>query len=333
MRVMDTIRWFFALPDPAVDRSKMSPMDLWLEAHQCELRTPYGRVMRRYRALHYTIPRRSSALLAMAWNATLGRWLWIKRSHFAETEMATMRFVAQHTDIPVPRVWFSFRWGAFDHIVMDRIKGITLFEALELGYIQEGSDKEDLRSLAPPPNSTSICSVIKGPVKCFRLFSDPKFGPVVPAPPVGPFETEETMNLQIRHLRVLESCDPIVIAAHSKTHALVLTHNDLAPRNIMVDHSACKILAIIDWECAGWFPAHWEICKMINWEKESVTLGWRRWVSKVFPGAEETYRQELEADALLLKQFWVPEHGGRGPELWELHEWAALEERQSRDIY
>ncbi|KAJ7770165.1 kinase-like domain-containing protein, partial [Mycena maculata] len=234
------------------------------------------------------------------------------------TEIATMRYVAQHTDIPVPRVWFSFTWGTVENIVMDRIKGVTLFDALRLGYIQEG-DKEDiltsqlahymsqLRSLAPPPNSTSISSVIGGPVKCARLFSDPEFGPVAPTPPTGPFETEVTMNLQIRHLHTLESCDPVVIAAHSKTHPLVFTHNDLAPRNIMVDHIACKVLAVIDWECGGWFPAHWEICKMTNWEKESVSLGWRRWISKIFPGDEETYRQELEADALLLKQFWVPE--------------------------
>ncbi|KAJ7886613.1 hypothetical protein B0H14DRAFT_2563291 [Mycena olivaceomarginata] len=72
---------------------------------------------------------------------------------------------------------------------------------------------------------------------------------------------------------------------------------------------ACTVLAIIDWECAGWFPAHWKICKMINWEKWGLHFGWRRWISKILPGDEETYRQELEADALLLKQFWVPENG------------------------
>ncbi|KAF7346577.1 Kinase-like protein [Mycena sanguinolenta] len=154
---------------------------------------------------------------------------------------------------------------------MDRITGIALFEALELDYIQEGSDQKDLltrqlarymsqlRLLAPPLNFTSIhYSVIGGPVKYSRsrLFSDPESGPVVPAPPTGPFESEKTMNLQLRHLNTLDSCDPIVVAAHSKTHPLVFTHNDLAPRNIILDHSTSKILAIIDWECAGWFPAH-----------------------------------------------------------------------------
>jgi thiamine kinase-like enzyme len=75
----------------------------------------------------------------------------------------------------------------------------------------------------------------------------------------------------------------------------------------MVDPIACTVLAIIDWECAGWFPAHWEICKMINWEKWGLRFGWRRWISKILPGDEETHRQEVEADAVLLKQFWVPE--------------------------
>ncbi|KAJ7695019.1 hypothetical protein B0H17DRAFT_439092 [Mycena rosella] len=157
--------------------------------------------------------------------------------------------------------------GTCEYIVMDRVGGVTLLDALRRGYMQDG-DREgrpahqlalhmaQLCSLTAPPNSTSISSVIGGPVKCYRLFSDPVYGPVGPTPPTGPFETEEMMNLHLRHLRSLESCDPAVIAAHSETHPFVLAHNDFAPRNIMVDHISCMVLAIIDWECAGWFPAH-----------------------------------------------------------------------------
>ncbi|KAJ7084216.1 hypothetical protein C8R44DRAFT_753161 [Mycena epipterygia] len=69
----------------------------------------------------------------------------------------------------------------------------------------------------------------------------------------------------------------------------------------MVDHAIGKVVAIIDWEYAGWFPAHWEICMMSNWEEQSVSLGWRGWISRIFPRDELTYAQELEADASLLK--------------------------------
>lgn len=38
----------------------------------------------------------------------------------------------------------------------------------------------------------------------------------------------------------------------------VLTHGDLAPHNIMVDRASGKILAILDWEMFGWYPAFWD---------------------------------------------------------------------------
>lgn len=43
---------------------------------------------------------------------------------------------------------------------------------------------------------------------------------------------------------------------------LVLTHRDLAPRNLMVDGS--NRLWIIDWDYAGWYPAYFEYASMHN---------------------------------------------------------------------
>ncbi|KAF5675301.1 phosphotransferase family [Fusarium denticulatum] len=40
------------------------------------------------------------------------------------------------------------------------------------------------------------------------------------------------------------------------------THADLNPVNIMVSKdSPCHVLAILDWEQSGWYPAYWEFCK------------------------------------------------------------------------
>ncbi|KAI1033310.1 hypothetical protein LB503_008415 [Fusarium chuoi] len=40
------------------------------------------------------------------------------------------------------------------------------------------------------------------------------------------------------------------------------THADLNPVNIMVSKdSPCRVLAILDWEQSGWYPAYWEFCK------------------------------------------------------------------------
>jgi aminoglycoside phosphotransferase (APT) family kinase protein len=37
----------------------------------------------------------------------------------------------------------------------------------------------------------------------------------------------------------------------------ILTHGDLAPHN-MVDKASGNLLAILDWEMFGWYPAFWE---------------------------------------------------------------------------
>jgi Ser/Thr protein kinase RdoA (MazF antagonist) len=42
----------------------------------------------------------------------------------------------------------------------------------------------------------------------------------------------------------------------------VFTHGDLRPANIIVTAAnPVKIVAIVDWEQAGWYPDYWEQCK------------------------------------------------------------------------
>ncbi|CAK7210826.1 hypothetical protein SBRCBS47491_000909 [Sporothrix bragantina] len=45
-------------------------------------------------------------------------------------------------------------------------------------------------------------------------------------------------------------------------HRIVLTHGDLAPRNIMVRDGV--IVALVDWEDAGWYPEYWEFVKLFQ---------------------------------------------------------------------
>ena len=46
-------------------------------------------------------------------------------------------------------------------------------------------------------------------------------------------------------------------------HETVLTHNDMAPRNIIVRDG--KVAAIIDWELCGYYPDYWEYVKAYLW--------------------------------------------------------------------
>lgn len=59
------------------------------------------------------------------------------------------------------------------------------------------------------------------------------------------------------------------------SHDTVLTHSDLTPRNIIVQGG--KVVAILDWELSGFYPAYWEYVKACYrpdwssvWTKERV---------------------------------------------------------------
>jgi aminoglycoside phosphotransferase (APT) family kinase protein len=44
--------------------------------------------------------------------------------------------------------------------------------------------------------------------------------------------------------------------------AVVFTHADLHPSNILVSESSpCRVIAWIDWAQSGWYPDYWEFCK------------------------------------------------------------------------
>lgn len=98
------------------------------------------------------------------------------------TDLATMRFVTSHTKIPIPRVYFTFRWLSYRYIIMDRIPGVELddvWEDMPLdGKIAVAVQLRDyfaqLRAI-PPPTSTTICSVTGGPFICTCLHADMKW--------------------------------------------------------------------------------------------------------------------------------------------------------------
>ena len=55
-----------------------------------------------------------------------------------------------------------------------------------------------------------------------------------------------------------------------KGHSIVFTHGDFLPRNIIVKDR--KVVGILDWEMAGWYPEYWEYCKIMyrpNFSKDT----------------------------------------------------------------
>lgn len=69
------------------------------------------------------------------------------------------------------------------------------------------------------------------------------------------------------------------------------THGDLNLGNIILSDAPGpkKIVAIVDWEQAGWYPEHWEYCKLLL--AEPCSGEWRvdGWADKVITPREEEY--------------------------------------------
>lgn len=210
-------------------------------------------------------------------------------------EALAMRFVKEHTTIPVPAV-ISSDW---DRITMEYVEGQTLRQAWPIltpeqragildqlrGYLAQlqaltyvtssgsGSSSSESPSPAPPIGRLDGTGVILPTIM-------PRGG--------GPFATTADLHAWLvmppKGLPA-ESTYWRQVTAHlgATEYPVVFTHGDIAARNILVRDG--RIVAMLDWEYAGWFPAYWEFVftlrglDNIDWE----TLGYH--LPSLFPKA------------------------------------------------
>lgn len=180
------------------------------------------------------------------------------------TEADTLRFIAQHTTIPVPRVQRVFKWGGGTFIQMDFVGGVILdfawrkwsestrnraVEQLR-GYISQ------LRSLQPPSDGI-VASVTGGPLLDNGRLGDKAFGPFKNH---DDFHQALRAGIPLNEFAALTLDVADIVHAHSREYATKFTHGDLAPRNILVQEDG-TVTAIVDWETAGWYPEYWEYTK------------------------------------------------------------------------
>ncbi|KAK2792390.1 hypothetical protein FQN52_003325 [Onygenales sp. PD_12] len=179
----------------------------------------------------------------------------IKSGNIDISEADALKFVADHTTIPVPRV-HSVRTSEDPYkceIIMDYIPGTRLDKAWQLfsheqkvavatqlgGYISQ------LRKL----KGTYIGGVNRGKVTVGRYKRIR----------CGPFDDEQQFNDYL--LSLIAAKAPVTLrecatACVRDNHKITFAHGDLLPWNIIVDQG--RITAIIDWEDAGWYPEYWE---------------------------------------------------------------------------
>ncbi|ERF73998.1 hypothetical protein EPUS_03812 [Endocarpon pusillum Z07020] len=152
------------------------------------------------------------------------------------SEAAVMRLVRSKTSIPVPQVLDAYirteDGSGHGCIIMEYVEGETLDKAWEA---------------CTPTQKDGIVKQLKS-----RLATD------------GP-RTYAGLARSLRERRQNTWIDMVCrfIDALPHNHQIVLTHNDLAPRNILVREG--RVVALLDWELAGFYPEHWEYVKTLFW--------------------------------------------------------------------
>ncbi len=211
------------------------------------------------------------------------------------SEAATLRYVRQHTSIPVPEVFESYIHPetGYSCIIMKYIEKKTLNEVWS-AYSDEKKERvieqlkryvEQLRSIEAQNIGTMNDERVQN-----QFFDDDDEPEMMrPFDGVNAFHERLIMILESKEKdskkKIMEHFSSEV--SKGKGYRILLTHNDIVARNIMVKGD--NVCAIVDWELAGFFPEYWEYCSAVSWADSESPL--EREVG--FDAVLESYPEEL----------------------------------------
>lgn len=177
------------------------------------------------------------------------------------SEAHAIQFVASHTSIPVPKVYYAFTHRGASFIVMSHIKGqMAGYQWPARTEESKARILEQLRAMimelrsVPLPEGTRVASIDDGPFYDCRLPSRLYWGPYA--------TVREFHEALVDNIDWDSDCSQVpelaeLLAFYRQAEdKLVLTHGDLSSFNILVRGD--RVVGIVDWETAGWFPAYWE---------------------------------------------------------------------------
>lgn len=180
----------------------------------------------------------------------------------APAEAEALRYVRQHTTIPVPKVYASVNGFGYNYFLMEKVKGDCLLDK----WAELTDDQRDviatqlqdyiaqLRRLHSPYGQ-KICAANGGQLWDARITCTTR---------VGPFDDESTFNDTIVKWAEVFLDRTILDEIRSRMrndHRICFTHGDLAARNLIVKDG--RISGVIDWGNSGWYPEHWELVKVM----------------------------------------------------------------------
>lgn len=217
------------------------------------------------------------------------------------SEADAMRYIATHTSIPVPRILDASTDGKHTSITMEYIEGTRL---------------DKIWNSLPENQKKDIAAQINDYLFQLRGLTGRYIGGTNRAPAIdsrrydlegGPFESEAQFNefLISDAYPKVPKCF-LKMAEHSllTNHSIIFAHGELAPRNILVREG--RVVAVLDWEYAGWYPEYWDFVKSFN-ALDGRCGSWYDWVEKVFPvGYEQEFMNDRFVGTLVRHgHFWI----------------------------
>ncbi|KAJ6781289.1 hypothetical protein PWT90_07975 [Aphanocladium album] len=141
-------------------------------------------------------------------------------------EAHSLQLVAEHTDVPVPKVHCSFLDDGAFYLVTEFVEGVLM---ANLAEDQKAVVCLELERHRATLRTMQACW-IGGPTE-------------IVIPPYRVMRMAENESWDLRH---------------APGDDYVFCHNDMSQHNVIVDPDTLRVKAIIDWEYAGFFPAHFD---------------------------------------------------------------------------
>ena len=214
-------------------------------------------------------------------------------------EASTMRFVAENTTIPVPKVYCAFEHKRRVYVVMERIDGLPLAH----GWRQRTAESQ-ARILNSLRSMIQQLRQIPAPIECgvSNVDGGPIYDPRLPGPKHwGPFRTIDDFHKRLRAdleepeyagTRIPE-VGPLISFHKQPWLCPVFSHGDLSSLNILARGD--DIVGIVDWETAGWMPPYWEYTSA--WNVNPQNQFWQNEVDRFL----EPFPEALEMEAIRRK--------------------------------
>lgn len=216
-------------------------------------------------------------------------------------EGRNLELVAKSTLVPVPHVYNFYTTSGFEHLVIEKMPGVTL-ESTWLNLLDR--DREDIAD-----------QVVQLVGQLRRLQSATIDAALLSRQPLQQ-GLRDSFDFTMERMKEYTWCHEAIDYIQLRCQALhnlpnVFTHGDLDWSNIMVLDK--KVCGIIDMESSGFFPPYWEWLCVKKMAQGLPTGSWFRLLEERLPGSEWAGMWEVEQllQALNLHSQWALTPDGR----------------------